>query len=259
LGGACRDSSGDGPRTGPARPSGHRQRGPSRRAGRGRAAAVPAAELMGQIRCDTIAFQLRRTVTRSERRPLRSSASSPATPMPARPRWRPGSRPLGHRERSSTGSVRDVTYEEDKSLVRIGNAPRVMASLPVACHQPPASGRPRQHRRRQPPPRPQPAAHAQAASSSANDFALSPGRVWPLVYIKAAHAAPRPGVSAGLCRWAAPSEHAEPRADPTDRGWLIRCAHGAASSRLPHAPVVPLAATASRSSCGRRSAMASPT
>ena len=28
--------------------------------------------------------------------------------------------------------VRDVTYQEDKSLVRTGNAPRVMASLPVA-------------------------------------------------------------------------------------------------------------------------------
>jgi predicted transposase YbfD/YdcC len=27
--------------------------------------------------------------------------------------------------------VRDVTYQEDKSLVRMGNAPRVMASLPV--------------------------------------------------------------------------------------------------------------------------------
>jgi predicted transposase YbfD/YdcC len=27
--------------------------------------------------------------------------------------------------------VRDVTYQEDKSLVRTGNAPRVMASLPV--------------------------------------------------------------------------------------------------------------------------------
>jgi hypothetical protein len=25
-----------------------------------------------------------------------------------------------------------VTYQEDKSLVRIGNAPRVMASLPLA-------------------------------------------------------------------------------------------------------------------------------
>ena len=27
------------------------------------------------------------------------------------------------------GSIRDVTYQEDKSLVRTGNAPRVMASL----------------------------------------------------------------------------------------------------------------------------------
>ena len=30
---------------------------------------------------------------------------------------------------NSTGSVRDVTYQEDKSLVRTGNAPRVMATL----------------------------------------------------------------------------------------------------------------------------------
>ena len=36
--------------------------------------------------------------------------------------------------------VRDVTYQEDTSLVRTGNAPRVMASLPG--HQPPAPGRP---------------------------------------------------------------------------------------------------------------------
>ena len=28
--------------------------------------------------------------------------------------------------------VRDVTYQEDKSMVRTGNAPRVMASLPLA-------------------------------------------------------------------------------------------------------------------------------
>jgi hypothetical protein len=27
--------------------------------------------------------------------------------------------------------VRDVTYQEDKSLVRTGNAPRVMASLRI--------------------------------------------------------------------------------------------------------------------------------
>jgi predicted transposase YbfD/YdcC len=42
--------------------------------------------------------------------------------------------------------VRDITYQEDKSLVRTGNAPRVMASLPG--HQPAAPGRPREHRRR---------------------------------------------------------------------------------------------------------------
>ena len=43
--------------------------------------------------------------------------------------------------------VRDVTYQEDKSLVRTGNAARVMASLRPG-HQPAALGRPRQHRGR---------------------------------------------------------------------------------------------------------------
>jgi predicted transposase YbfD/YdcC len=43
--------------------------------------------------------------------------------------------------------VRGVTYQEDKSLVRTGNAPRVMASLQPG-HQPAALGRPGQHRRR---------------------------------------------------------------------------------------------------------------
>jgi predicted transposase YbfD/YdcC len=62
--------------------------------------------------------------------------------------------------------VRDVTYQEDKSLVRTGNAPRVMASLPG--HQHPATGRPHEHRRRQPPPCPRPAADAQATSGCMN-------------------------------------------------------------------------------------------
>jgi predicted transposase YbfD/YdcC len=44
--------------------------------------------------------------------------------------------------------VRDVTYREDKSLVRTGNAPRVMALLRSQAHQPAALGRPGQHRRR---------------------------------------------------------------------------------------------------------------
>ena len=72
--------------------------------------------------------------------------------------------------------VRDVTYQEDKSLVRTGNAPRVMASLAGPGHQPAAHRRPRQHRRRQPPPRPRPAAHAQATSDRMNDFAGSLAR-----------------------------------------------------------------------------------
>jgi predicted transposase YbfD/YdcC len=39
--------------------------------------------------------------------------------------------------------VRDVTYQEDKSLVRTGNAPRAVASLQVfSGHQPAAPGRP---------------------------------------------------------------------------------------------------------------------
>jgi hypothetical protein len=40
-------------------------------------------------------------------------------------------------------------------------------------HQPPAHGRPRQHRRRQPSSRPRPAADAKAASNCMNDFAVS--------------------------------------------------------------------------------------
>jgi len=44
--------------------------------------------------------------------------------------------------------VRDVTYQEDKSLVRTGNAPRVMASLRSLAITPAALGRPGQHRRR---------------------------------------------------------------------------------------------------------------
>jgi predicted transposase YbfD/YdcC len=54
----------------------------------------------------------------------------------------------GHQE---TGNrlhrVRDVTYQEDKSLVRTGNAPRVMASLRLAISLLRMDG-PGQHRRR---------------------------------------------------------------------------------------------------------------
>ena len=69
--------------------------------------------------------------------------------------------------------VRDVTYQEDKSLVRTGKrAPRDgLATRPG--HQPAAHRRPLEHRRRQPPPRPRPAAHAQATSDHMNDFAGS--------------------------------------------------------------------------------------
>jgi predicted transposase YbfD/YdcC len=64
--------------------------------------------------------------------------------------------------------VRDVTYLEDKSLVRTGNAPRVMASLRSLGHQSPAPGRPGQHSSGQPSPPPRPTAHAKAASGCMN-------------------------------------------------------------------------------------------
>jgi predicted transposase YbfD/YdcC len=61
--------------------------------------------------------------------------------------------------------VRDVTYQEDKSLVRTGNAPRVMAALRSLGNQPAPPRRPRQHRRRQQAPRPRPATNPYAASN----------------------------------------------------------------------------------------------
>ena len=61
---------------------------------------------------------------------------------------------------------RDVTYQEDRSLVRTGNAPRVMASLPG--HQPAPPRRPPEHRRRQPAPRPRPATDTKAPSGCMN-------------------------------------------------------------------------------------------
>jgi hypothetical protein len=42
--------------------------------------------------------------------------------------WPPGFAGTGRSRTSSIGR-RDVTYQEDKSLVRIGNVPRVTASL----------------------------------------------------------------------------------------------------------------------------------
>ena len=69
--------------------------------------------------------------------------------------------------------VRDVTYQEDKSLVRTGNAPRVMASLRSLAisllrldgHANIAAAN-RHHAR-------DPAAYAQATSDRMNDFAGS--------------------------------------------------------------------------------------
>jgi hypothetical protein len=62
------------------------------------------------------------------RRPSRSSTSLPAEAAPIRPPWPPGCAATGGIE-NCLHWVRDVTYQEDKSLVRTGNAPRVMASL----------------------------------------------------------------------------------------------------------------------------------
>jgi hypothetical protein len=70
--------------------------------------------------------------------------------------------------------VRDVTYQEDKSLVRTRNAPRVMASLRSLAisllrldgHSNIAAAN--RHHARDPP------AHAHAASDRINDFAGSP-------------------------------------------------------------------------------------
>ena len=70
---------------------------------------------------------------------------------------------------------RDVTYQEDKSLVRTANAPRVMASLRSLAisllrldgHANIAAAN-RHHAR-------DPAAYAQATSDRMNDFAASLG------------------------------------------------------------------------------------
>jgi predicted transposase YbfD/YdcC len=70
--------------------------------------------------------------------------------------------------------VRDVPYLEDKPLVRTGNAPRVLASLPD--HQPAAPRRPLEHRRRQPPSRPRPAADTKTAPDRMNTTLPCPWR-----------------------------------------------------------------------------------
>jgi predicted transposase YbfD/YdcC len=72
--------------------------------------------------------QLRRTVTRNGEKtvevvyPITSDRDAdPATPAAwVRGHWHTENKPHW---------VRDVTYQEDKSLVRTGNAPRVMATL----------------------------------------------------------------------------------------------------------------------------------
>ena len=61
-------------------------------------------------------------------RPSRSSTSSPATAMPSPATLAAWIRGHWHIE-NKLHWVRDVTYQEDKSLVRTGNAPRVMATL----------------------------------------------------------------------------------------------------------------------------------
>ncbi len=72
--------------------------------------------------------QARRTVTRKGKMTARVvyliTSDRDADPPP----WRPWAR--GHWEiENRLHWVRDVTYQEDKSLVRTGNAPRVMATL----------------------------------------------------------------------------------------------------------------------------------
>ena len=71
--------------------------------------------------------------------------------------------------------VRDVTYQEDKSLVRTGNAPPGDGRAARPGHQLAAHRWPLEYSRRQPPPRPRPAAHAQATPDRMNDFAGSLG------------------------------------------------------------------------------------
>ncbi len=73
--------------------------------------------------------------------------------------------------------VRDVVYDEDRSQVRAGNGPRVMASLPGHRHR--AADRGNRHRRRPAPPRPP----ARPAPANAHKLLKrrSPGRASPAV------------------------------------------------------------------------------
>jgi DDE family transposase len=89
--------------------------------------------------------------------------------------------------------VRDVTYDEDRSRVRTGNGPRVMASL--LGHRHPAADRPRQHRRRAAPSRPP------ARQAAPNDHAmLKPHQkrhIWPAM--RTGHGAAR--ARTGILPW----------------------------------------------------------
>jgi len=71
----------------------------------------------------------------------------------------------GHWTVDATHWVRDVTFGEDASRVRTGNAPRVMASLPHPRDQPAQTPRRHQHRRRTTPQRPQRPTCPQAAGA----------------------------------------------------------------------------------------------
>jgi predicted transposase YbfD/YdcC len=109
--------------------------------------------------------QLRRTVTKKGKKTVEVACliTSDRDADPAAPAaWARSHRQIENR----LHWVWDVTYLEDKSLVRTGNAPRVMASLrsPARTTSPP-----------RPSPCPRPAAHAKAASGRMNATCRVPG------------------------------------------------------------------------------------
>ena len=75
--------------------------------------------------------------------------------------------------------VRDVTYQEDKSLVRTGNAPRVMATLRGLAISLLRMDGHIEHRRRQPLSRPRPEADAKATSGCMNTTLPGPWAMIP--------------------------------------------------------------------------------